>query len=160
MNFNKNTGIKEDVLTPLTIPIVLKNGAKCPKYALTDCSGVDLYALLDQSVELSVGQRYLVPTGLFMSIPSGYEAQIRSRSGLALNHGISVLNSPGTIDAGYRGEIKVLLINLGQEPFVIEPGARIAQCIFSAVEHVVFQEVEELGVSDRDHGGFGSTGMH
>jgi dUTP pyrophosphatase len=142
------------------VKILLKRGVNVPAYALADCSGVDLCAALDQPVVLSVGQRYLVPTGLFMSIPAGYEAQIRSRSGLALNHGVMVLNSPGTIDAGYRGEIKVLLINLGQEPFAIEPVARIAQCVFAPIARVHFQVVDDLDASDRGDSGFGSTGMY
>ena len=148
------------VSTPdLPVKIVLKAGAKVPSYALADCSGVDLCVASDEPVVLSVGQRHLVPTGLFMSIPAGYEAQIRSRSGLALNHGVVVLNSPGTVDAGYRGEIKVLLINLGQDPFVIEPGARIAQCVFAPIARVNFQVVQNLDASDRGDSGFGSTGM-
>lgn len=135
-------------------------GAQMPSYALAHCSGVDLCAAWDEPVVLPVGQRLLVPTGLLMAIPSGYEAQIRSRSGMALNHGVVVLNSPGTIDAGYRGEIKVLLINLGQEAFVIEPRARIAQCVFAPIARVNFQVVQDLDASERNQGGFGSTGMH
>ncbi|MBM3632058.1 MAG: dUTP diphosphatase [Alphaproteobacteria bacterium] len=168
MNFNtkpseqapRNASESVGIITDLPVKIVLRTGTKMPFYALDDCSGVDLCAALDQSVALSVGQRYLVPTGLLMSIPAGYEAQIRSRSGLALNHGIMVLNSPGTIDAGYRGEIKVLLINLGQEPFVIEPCARIAQCVFAPIARVHFQVCQDLETSDRGDAGFGSTGMH
>lgn len=164
MNFNTITPVTvtEPAVTRSSLPvkIVLKAGAKIPFYAIGGCSGVDLCALLSEPVVLSVGQRYLVPTGLFISIPDGYEAQIRSRSGMALNHGVSVLNSPGTIDAGYRGEIKVLLINLGQEPFVIEPNARVAQCVFAPVEQVVFHVVQDLESSERNQDGFGSTGMH
>ncbi len=130
-----------------------------PQYALQDSSGLDLHALLEAPVVVHVGQRVLVPTGISLSIPVGYEAQIRPRSGLALKHGITVLNSPGTIDAGYRGEIKVVLINLGQEPFTIEPDMRMAQCVFAPVERVEFQMVEDLGLSDRQEGGFGSTGV-
>ncbi len=144
----------------LPVNILLKTGSKMPSYALADCSGVDLCAALDEPVVLPVGQRHLVPTGVLMAIPAGYEAQIRSRSGMALNHGVVVLNSPGTIDAGYRGEIKVLLINLGQESFVIEPGARVAQCIFAPIARVNFQVVQNLDASERNQGGFGSTGMH
>ena len=148
------------LMADLPVKIVLKTGAKMPFYALADCSGVDLCAAGDQPVILSVGQRLLVPTGVFIALPGGYEAQIRSRSGMALNHGVVVLNSPGTIDAGYRGEIKVLLINLGQEPFIIEPLARIAQCVFAPIARVHFQVVDDLDASARNQGGFGSTGMH
>ena len=143
----------------LSVLIALKNGAKMPQYAVQDSSGVDLHALLEAPIVVHVGQRVLVPTGISLSIPEGYEAQIRSRSGLALKHGITVLNSPGTIDAGYRGEIKVLLINLGQEPFTIEPNMRMAQCVFAPVCQAEFQMVEDLGLSDRQEGGFGSTGV-
>lgn len=143
----------------LEVPVVLKDGAKMPSYACDASSGVDLCAFLKKPVTLEVGQRLLIPTGLFMEIPEGYEAQIRSRSGLALKYGVVVLNSPGTIDAGYRGEIQVLLMNFGQESFVVEPGMRMAQCVFAAVSQVRFQAVMALGSSDRQGGGFGSTGL-
>jgi len=148
-------------ITTLPVSILLKNGAKIPEYALTASSGVDLHACLEAPIVLEPGQRQLVPTGLTMIIPEGYEAQIRPRSGLAFNHGITVLNTPGTIDAGYRGELKILLIHLGQEPFVIEPNMRVAQCVFAPVCQVAFQVVDSLDIeaSDRQAGGFGSTGM-
>ena len=144
----------------LSVPIVVKNGAKIPSYALADSSGVDLPAFLNEPKILGVGQRALIPTGLSMAIPEGYEAQIRPRSGLALNHGITVLNAPGTIDAGYRGEIQVLLINLSDQPFTIEPGMRIAQCVFAPITLVRFDSVAVLNASERHEGGFGSSGIH
>ena len=143
----------------LSVPILVKKGAKIPNYALASASGVDLPAFLDEPKVLEVGQRCLVPTGLSMAIPDGYEGQIRPRSGLALNHGITVLNAPGTIDAGYRGEIKVLLINLGHTPFTIEPSMRIAQCVFAPITLVQFTLVDTLRVSERQEGGFGSSGV-
>ena len=142
------------------VNIVSQSGVQIPEYALDESSGVDLRAFLDAPVTLNVHQRVLIPTGLNMAIPTGYEAQIRSRSGLALNHGIIVLNSPGTIDAGYRGEIKVLLINLGQDPFIIEPHMRMAQCVFTPVVRARFHRVDRLAASERESGGFGSTGTH
>jgi dUTP pyrophosphatase len=119
---------------------------------------VDLKANLEESVTLQPLQRTLVPTGLFMALPAGYEAQVRPRSGLAAKHGITVLNTPGTIDADYRGEIKVILVNLSQEPFEIVPGERIAQMVIARHEQVQWEEVEELDATERGAGGFGSTG--
>jgi len=107
---------------------------------------------------LHPGERALVPTGLALEIPAGYEAQVRPRSGLALRHGISLVNSPGTIDADYRGEVGIILINHGKEPFTVEPGERIAQLVFARFERAVFQEVQELGETERGSGGFGHTG--
>lgn len=122
-------------------------------------AGVDLHAALEGGpCVLHPGERALVPTGLALEIPPGYEAQVRPRSGLALRHGISLVNSPGTIDADYRGEIGVILINHGNEPFVIENGERIAQLVFARYERARFVEVEELGETERGAGGFGHTG--
>lgn len=121
-------------------------------------SGYDLYAAVESEVVLAPGERALIPTGIALAMPDGLEAQIRPRSGLALKHGITCLNTPGTIDADYRGEIKVLLINLGQEPFAIARNERIAQMVFQAVPAVSLVEVEELSETQRGAGGFGHTG--
>jgi len=121
-------------------------------------AGVDLHAALDAPFVLHPGERALVPTGIALEIPPGYEAQVRPRSGLALRHGIALVNSPGTIDADYRGEIGVILINHGSEPFTVADGERIAQLVFARFERARFLEVEELGDSSRGSGGFGHTG--
>lgn len=121
-------------------------------------SGYDLYAAVGEAVVLAPGERKLIPTGIALAMPDGLEAQIRPRSGLALKHGITCLNTPGTIDADYRGEIKVLLINLGQEPFAIARNERIAQMVFQAVPAVSLVEVDKLSVTERGAGGFGHTG--
>lgn len=126
---------------------------------MTDhAAGVDLHASLGAAFTLQPGERALVPTGIAMELPHGFEAQVRPRSGLALRHGIALVNSPGTIDADYRGEIGVILINLGSEPFTIVDGERIAQMVFARCERAEFIEVEELGETDRGAGGFGHTG--
>ena len=129
-----------------------------PSYMSEHAAGVDLHAALEQSFTLHPGERALVPTGIAIEIPPGFEAQVRPRSGLALRHGIALVNSPGTIDADYRGEIGVILINHGSEPFIIADGERIAQMVFARYQRVEFIEVEELGESDRGTGGFGHTG--
>ncbi len=121
-------------------------------------SGMDLFAALKTAKSLEPGQRSLIPCGFCLEMPQGMEAQIRPRSGLAIKHGLTCLNSPGTIDSDYRGEIQVILINLGQENFIIEPGMRIAQMVFHQVEQVKLQLISELTASDRNQGGFGSTG--
>lgn len=121
-------------------------------------SGFDIYAAVEAPVVLHPGERTLIPTGFAMSMPAGLEAQIRPRSGLALKHGITSLNTPGTIDADYRGEVKVLLINHGQAPFAIERGERIAQMVFQLVPDVTLTEVDELSDTERGGGGFGHTG--
>ncbi len=137
----------------------LKPGAIAPRQMSSHASGYDLFACLDESHILEPGQRFAVPTGIALAIPEGYEAQIRPRSGLALKLGLGVLNSPGTIDADYRGEIKVILINLGNQTIIIEPGMRIAQMIFAKVEHFGFEECETLEQTTRNEGGFGHTGV-
>lgn len=138
---------------------ILNRGAQpLPAYQTSHSAGMDLHANLEQPVTLEPGQRELIPTGLFIELPEGYEAQIRPRSGLALKHGITVLNSPGTIDADYRGEVKVLLINLGNESFVINSGERIAQMVVAAHETVNWQKVEILTDTARGAGGYGSSG--
>jgi dUTP pyrophosphatase len=129
-----------------------------PEYATDQSAGLDLSAALDAPVILNPGERYLVPTGMSMALPEGYEAQVRPRSGLALKHGITVLNSPGTIDADYRGEIKAILINHGTEPFIIERGMRVAQLIVAPFSRVEWQE-REGDMGDGRGGGFGSTGL-
>jgi dUTP pyrophosphatase len=121
-------------------------------------AGVDLHAALDSPFTLNPGERALVPTGIALEIPPGYEAQVRPRSGLALRHGIALVNSPGTIDADYRGEVGVILINLGSEPFTVTDGERVAQLVFARFERARFLEVEELAESGRGSGGFGHTG--
>jgi len=128
-----------------------------PEYATAQSAGLDVRANLDESIVIEPLQRVMVPTGLFVAIPDGYEIQVRPRSGLAAKHGITVLNSPGTIDADYRGEIKVILVNLSQEPFTIQDGERIAQLVFARYEKAQWNAVAELPESDRGAGGFGST---
>ena len=142
----------------MVVKIVNHSPYPCPAYATPQSAGVDLKANLEESVTLQPLQRTLVPTGLFMALPAGYEAQVRPRSGLAAKHGITVLNTPGTIDADYRGEIKVILVNLSNEPFEIVPGERIAQMVIARHEQVEWEEVDQLDATERGAGGFGSTG--
>jgi len=130
-----------------------------PTYETTASAGVDLRANLTETITLKSLERTLVKTGVFLEIPEGYEAQVRPRSGLALKKGVTVLNSPGTIDADYRGEVGVILINLSNEDFVIENGERIAQLVFAKVEQAQWLEVETLSDTSRGEGGFGSTGV-
>ncbi|HVI87944.1 MAG TPA: dUTP diphosphatase [Dongiaceae bacterium] len=130
-----------------------------PAYATPDSAGLDLLAAIDAPIELAPGERRLVPTGLKIALPGGYEAQVRPRSGLALKHGITLLNSPGTIDADYRGEVGVILVNLGQATFTITRGERIAQMVVAPVSRLVWREQrEDLSATQRGEGGFGSTG--
>ena len=132
--------------------------AVVPAYQSEQASGLDLQAVLDEPLEISAGEIVMVPCGFAMSIPAGWEAQVRPRSGLATKHGISMPNTPGTVDADYRGEVKVPLINLGKASFTIETGMRIAQMVIAPVARVVVEEVEDLDVTNRGGGGFGSTG--
>ena len=132
--------------------------AVVPSYQSEQAAGLDLHAVLDEPCEIAAGEISLIPCGFAMAIPAGWEAQVRPRSGLATRHGISMPNSPGTIDADYRGEVKVPLINLGGSSFTIEPGMRIAQMVIAPVARVVVEEVEDLDQTDRGGGGFGSTG--
>lgn len=134
-------------------------GLNLPQYATALSAGVDLEAAVDAPMTLKPGERALVPTGLAMALPAGFEAQIRPRSGLAFKNGVTVLNSPGTIDADYRGEVKVLLVNLGQSDFVIERGMRIAQMIIAPFTQVSWSVVDTLDDTARGAGGFGSTGL-
>ncbi|MCP4520502.1 MAG: dUTP diphosphatase [Cytophagales bacterium] len=144
----------------MVIKVINKSTHPLPNYETQGSAGMDLRSFLEEQIVLQPMERVLVPTGLFLEIPLGYEAQIRPRSGLAYKHGITVLNSPGTIDADYRGEIKVLLINLSEEAFTIQDGERIAQMVIAAHAQPALEVVEELGNTDRGAGGFGSTGTH
>lgn len=143
----------------MIVKVVNASGRELPAYATPLSAGMDLRAALDVPVELKPLERALVPTGLYLQIPAGYEAQVRPRSGLAAKHGITVLNTPGTIDADYRGEIKVILVNLSHQPFTIEPGERIAQMVFARCEQATLEAVEALDETQRGAGGFGSTGL-
>lgn len=135
-------------------------GLALPRYETAHAAGMDLMAAVSEPLVLEPGARILVPTGLAIALPDGYEAQVRPRSGLALKHGVSVLNAPGTVDADYRGEIGVILINLGSEPFVIERGMRIAQMVVAPFSRIAWDERGALLESARGSGGFGSTGVH
>ena len=129
-----------------------------PAYATSQSAGMDLRANIEEPIELQPLERRLIPTGLFMALPDGYEAQVRPRSGLALKHGITVLNTPGTIDADYRGEVGVIIVNLSNIPFTIEPGERVAQMIIAKYEQAVLEEVEVLDETERGAGGYGHSG--
>ena len=144
----------------MQVKVINKSKHSLPQYETIASSGMDVRANIDQAITLAPLERSLVKTGLFVEIPIGYEIQVRPRSGLAFKKGITVLNSPGTIDADYRGEIGVLLVNLSSEPFVIEDGERIAQLVLASHEQASWQEVEILEDSDRGQGGFGSTGTN
>lgn len=145
-------------MSSVEIKIINKSSNPLPAYATEGSSGMDLRANLEGNQTILPFERVLVPTGLFIALPQGYEAQIRPRSGLAIKQGITCLNTPGTIDADYRGEIKVILINLSQEPQVIEHGDRIAQMVIQKVEKATFTIADELETTDRNAGGFGHTG--
>lgn len=142
----------------MKVRIINKSKHELPQYATVHAAGMDIRANLNEPITLAPLQRCLVPTGLFLKIPVGFEAQIRPRSGLALKKGITVLNSPGTIDADYRGEVGIILINLSSEPFVIEDGERICQMVIAAHAQVQWEQVESLDSTDRGEGGFGHTG--
>lgn len=144
----------------MKVKIVNKSQNEIPAYSTKHSAGMDLRADLPEPVIIHPQERILIPTGLFIQLPEGYEAQVRPRSGLAINRGITVLNSPGTIDADYRGEIKVILINLSQEDFIINNGERVAQMIISAYKQIEWDEVGQLDDSERGKGGFGHTGKH
>jgi dUTP pyrophosphatase len=143
----------------MVVKIVNKSKHDLPSYSTEHSAGMDLRANIDSDIQLNPMERKLIPTGLYIELPEGYEAQIRPRSGLALKYGITVLNSPGTIDADYRGEIGIILINLSEEKFVIKDGERICQMIISKYEKVKWDKVEDLVKSDRGSGGFGHTGV-
>ena len=142
----------------MEVKVINKSNNPLPKYSTAQSAGMDLRAFITEPVILGVLDRALIPTGLYIEIPEGYEAQVRPRSGLAIKYGVTVLNSPGTIDADYRGEICVELINLSNKPYTIESGERIAQLVFNKCEQAELVEVEELSETERGNGGFGHTG--
>ncbi|MBR5052500.1 MAG: dUTP diphosphatase [Bacteroidaceae bacterium] len=142
----------------MKVQIINRSHHPLPQYATPQSAGVDLRANIESPIELRPMERRLVPTGLFMALPPGYEAQVRPRSGLAIKHGITVLNTPGTIDADYRGEVCVILVNLSNEPFLIADGERIAQMIIARHEQAEWEEVEVLSETERGAGGFGHSG--
>lgn len=141
------------------IEVINKGRQPLPAYATAQSAGMDLRANIPESITLQPLERRLIPTGLYIALPEGYEAQVRPRSGLALKHGITVLNSPGTIDSDYRGELMVLLINLSQNPFTVNDGERIAQLVIARHEHAVLTAVEVLDETERGTGGYGHTGV-
>ena len=143
----------------MKVKIVNRSQWPLPQYATPQSAGVDLRADISGGIVLEPLGRAMVPTGLYLEIPAGYEAQVRPRSGLAAKKGVTVLNSPGTIDADYRGEVRVILVNLSSEPFTIVPGERIAQMVFARHEQVEWEETDTLEESERGAGGFGSTGV-
>lgn len=146
-------------MSKIDIPTLVEDNVESPFYATTGASGADVRAYLKEALVVSSGESVKVPTGLKFAIPEGYEIQVRPRSGLAFKHGITVLNTPGTIDADYRGELNILLINHGKEPFTIEPGMRIAQLVVAPVVQANFIVHEQLTASERGAGGFGHTGV-
>lgn len=149
-------------MNALDVPVTrLPHGADLPlpSYASAHAAGMDMYAAVDDEVTLAPGARALLPTGLAIALPQGFEAQLRPRSGLALKHGVTLLNSPGTIDADYRGEIRVILVNLGDQPFSVRRGMRIAQMLVAPVCRIAWHPAETLPDSVRGVGGFGSTGL-
>ena len=143
----------------MTIKIINKSKHQLPKYQTALSAGMDLYANIFEPITLKSLERKLIPTGLYISLPEGYEAQVRPRSGLALKNGITVLNTPGTIDADYRGEIGVILVNLSADDFTINDGDRIAQLVIAKYETAIWEEVENLDETERGEGGFGSSGV-
>ncbi len=145
-------------MAAIQLKVINQSEHALPEYATILSAGLDLKANLSESILLKPLQRYLIPTGLFIELPTGFEAQIRPRSGLAFKHGLTVLNSPGTIDADYRGEIKVLLVNLSETDFMVNNGERIAQMVIAKHEQIIWEPVIQLEKSNRGAGGFGSTG--
>lgn len=143
----------------MTIKVINKSKHDLPKYQTELSAGMDLYANIDEPITLKSLERTLVKTGLFISLPKGYEAQVRPRSGLAFKNGVTVLNTPGTIDADYRGEIGVILVNLSADDFTINDGDRIAQLVIAKYETAIWKEVENLDETERGEGGFGSSGV-
>ena len=143
----------------MDVKIVNKSNHQLPSYATASSAGMDLKADILEPIVLKPMERYLFPTGIYIQLPEGYEAQIRPRSGLAAKYGITVTNAPGTVDADYTGEVKVSLINLSKDTFVVQPGERIAQMVIARYEKITWNEVAELDETERGAGGFGSTGM-
>ena len=146
-------------MTMIRIKVINKGHQQLPAYATSQSAGMDLRANIDTPIVLQPMERRLIPTGLYIALPAGFEVQVRPRSGLALKHGLTVLNSPGTVDADYRGEIMVLLINLSSALFTVNDGERIAQMVIARHEQATFVEVEELDETERGEGGYGHTGM-
>lgn len=142
----------------MKVKVINKSGGALPEYATPLSAGMDVRASLESPVTLHPLERAMIPTGLYLEIPAGYEVQVRPRSGLAAKKGITVLNAPGTIDADYRGEVKVILVNLSNEPFTVENGERVAQLVLARHECIEWESTDELSVSERGEGGFGSTG--
>lgn len=142
----------------MEVKIVNNSPYPLPQYATEHSAGLDLRAHIQDSLTLKPLERIMVPTGLFIELPSGYEAQIRPRSGLAAKHGISIVNTPGTIDSDYRGEIRVILVNLSSQPFILNPGERIAQMVIARYERISWKQADQLSETERGSGGFGSTG--
>lgn len=142
----------------MKVQIVNKSRHELPQYATVMSAGMDLRANINETVILQPGERRLIPTGIHISLPKGYEAQVRPRSGLAYKHGVTVLNSPGTIDADYTGDVGVILVNHGNEPFIVNDGDRIAQMVIAQYTQVTWNEVDELNQTERGDGGFGHTG--
>jgi len=140
------------------VKVINKSGHPLPEYATPASAGLDLRAFIEAPITLAPLQRALIPTGLYIELPVGYEAQVRPRSGLAFKHGLTVLNSPGTIDADYRGEVKVLLVNLSDAPFTVENGERVAQMVLAKHEQITWQPATSLSSTERGTGGYGSTG--
>lgn len=144
----------------MKVQIINKSHHPLPAYATTQSAGMDIRANLSEPVEIKPLERKLIPTGLYIALPDGYEAQMRPRSGLAIKHGITLLNTPGTIDADYRGEIGVILVNLSNEPFVVNDGERICQMVIASYQQVEWEAVEVLDDTERGAGGFGHTGKN
>lgn len=142
----------------MKVKIINKSPYELPRYATGSSAGMDLKANLSEPVTLGSLERAVIPTGLFMELPEGFEAQVRPRSGLAAKFGVTVANSPGTVDADYRGELKVILVNLSKEPFVVNPGERIAQMVIARYERIEWEQTDQLSETERGTGGFGSTG--
>lgn len=145
-------------MNKVKIKVLEKDGLNLPKYGTELSAGADIYSYNQEPIELKAGETKLIPTGLQLDIPDGYEIQLRPRSGLALKHQLTMLNTPATIDADYKGEIGVILTNLGKENFIVEPGMRIAQMVLNRVEQIKWEITDNIGESDRGVGGFGSTG--
>jgi dUTP pyrophosphatase len=143
----------------MKVKIINDSKNPCPSYSTPYSAGMDLRANLEEPLVLRPLERRLIPTGIRIELPEGYECQVRPRSGLAVKYGVTVLNTPGTVDSDYRGELKVLMINLGSEPFTVSPGERLAQMVVARHEHVEWEQVEVLDESERGEGGFGSTGV-
>lgn len=146
-------------MNTINIKCVAKDGAIIPEYKTSGASGADICAFLENPITIQSGKTCMIPTGLFFEIPEGFEIQVRPRSGLAAKNGVTVLNTPGTIDSDYRGELKVILINLGEKDFTINNGERIAQIVISPVTQATFTLVQNLSQTERGSGGFGSTGV-